>query len=342
MTDNFRSGYAALAISVSAVAGLACGSSAADEPAKPGGIAAGLAEWEISFSQRGGPHGIAPVGVRSDGTLLHDGKTVGARRPGPQGETSAPLQTISAGDRDTIFALASFVANSVRFRDPSHRGTYDVNEFKLRLSSGSRFMQISLDPEEMRRQYFGREFAQLCELWNNVKRREALPGRMFEIDDVWQQENPDKQAARRQPQIVPEGLSDWGYVGIRLTSRAEDIRIRIYRPGYWNRQMDVVSLDAVGISTSEERFPTATQEQRQAFLNCARVVINGFELRAPAGNGQDGLRCEVELRMEPRGVSVGFAYSDKLPAEWKSSITTALHSVESVAGRTIAIPSLQP
>ena len=113
---------------------------------------------------------------------------------------------------------------------------------------------------------------------------------------------------------VPEEL-DWPWVDIEMSSRTQSLHLRM--PRYMGLLIESGQDKSVRNSV--------TKEERDAYFQCARLIINHFEFSnedKPPVN--DGIRLSIGIKANDRSSTAEFDDYSGLPAEWGKSVSKVL------------------
>lgn len=315
-----------------AVAGGLRSAQADDEKAPPARVPPRLDTWEVAVSQMAFPHAVWPIGVRSDGTFIETDVFQRNARPRMQ-----PLKIPGVSKRtlEPVFDAARTVLN--RFDLPTPREaaiTHDAGLHQVRLSSGGRSMRVDLDPGQVTALELGGPTRVLCDTFNPGGL--GQPGVGFGIPSDWKRDWTAVGPGPERKDIVPPAGVSLEHLELGIASGDRDLSFRVARG-----RLELVVFDPDGRPTESSDLG-AIVGQSFSFFECARTIVNRFELRdrkrePPA---RDVVRCSLELRTRLRGIRVEFECDEETPVEWRTSLTGALDTIRQTAGPSVEIPKL--
>jgi hypothetical protein len=307
---------------VRALAGLGVASAAepadANKPApsRPVIVPQDLPAWRISLSvnpqmERRGRHYRPSVGIDSEGMV-----TIKENRP--------PIvnQRMEKADARELFAFLAETINGFyltptqgREYGPSH--TNDLDEtcwYHARVASGARAVEVTLEQAEPYRMSLDSRFFTVIAGANRQLR--SLQDRFPEplgLDASYR--DPGINDVR---DVVPERLSiRWGVV-LRIRSKSQKAELAYQYSG----------TERLGIAVDEpyEWHDSLKRDVGRGFYDCARIVVNRFELRgglAPQEDEDRGARIELEVTQPFRSIRVEFDETD-MPLEWHRKIAATI------------------
>lgn len=283
-------------------------------PTRPAIVPSDLPAWQISLSvnpqlERAGRHYRPTVEIDSGGTVTIK-----------KDSTPTVTQYMEEADARELFGFLAEMVNRFyltrsqgREYGPSH--TNDLDEtcrYRARVANGSRAVELVLEQTEPYRMELDSRFFNVIVGANRQLR--SLQGRFPEpliLDESYR--DPAVDAPR---DIVPDRLSErWG-VAIRIRSTSQKVELSFHHSG---TEMLIIAVDG-----QHERHDALKGNVARVFYDCARLILNQFELRGGRKPHTDAdARIELEMSQPQRSIRVEFEHAD-IPAEWRRNLADVI------------------
>jgi len=113
---------------------------------------------------------------------------------------------------------------------------------------------------------------------------------------------------------LPEELGEWSWVNIEMSSRTHSTRLQMHLN-------DRQSL-SIRSGQDESNRDNVSDEERDAFYQCARLILNHFEFsNDDIQPVNDGIRFSIGIKTNYRSITAEFDDYAGLPADWRKSIS---------------------
>jgi len=295
----------------------------ADQPApiKSVLVSKDLPSWQISLSVN--PQAVRRLKFHRRPTVeIDNGGAVTIKTNEVASKVNDVKKQIEAAEARELFALLAETVNGFYFTqspgrryEPSHSNDIDMTcWYGARVTSGSRAVQLKLEQAEPFRMGLDSRFFSVVAGANrqlhNPQDRFPEPLR---LDASYR--DPEIDVARS---VVPERQSDEWRVTLRIRSDNQNVELTFNHRGAGHL--------GIVVDKEYERHDDVKANVSSVFYDCARVIMNQFELTGnpnPNGENAQGARIELSVGQQLRSISVEFDSTD-IPAEWRQNLESVV------------------
>lgn len=272
-----------------------------------------MENWKIS---------IANLGFQERSYSFRKGPAVEVKRAGPlvvrreKGSEFGISLPLTDDDREKLFLRTRGVINGIYLARPGRQLAYTVHNaaiYEVRLAHGSRAIRIELQNPEPYRMGIEGDLDEVVTILNDAIVRQGLNTNTFtkpwKLDDSYR----DKCLGDLHERL-PEELGEWSWVNIEMSSRTHSTRLQMHLN-------DRQSL-SIRSGQDESNRDNVSDEERDAFYQCARLILNHFEFsNDDIQPVNDGIRFSIGIKTNYRSITAEFDDYAGLPADWRKSIS---------------------
>lgn len=335
---TFRLTRAALIAAIAAL--LAFAPAAAQEKAPPLKVPPNLPSWTVTMSQFPMPPFVVwPIALQSDGGFTRSEVRNRASRPRMKALSVKPADETT---RTRVFEAARTVINGFRFSNPDEGAfTHDAGSIRLRLAHADRSIEVGFDPGQPERIGVAPGLNDVSNVFNAISALPEVNGSRLSSPARGVPKGPLVTEAH---EIVPARLRDWEWLELGVQSNRQDVEMLLGRRANGNGKLSMTTFDARGEAGGSTAIGDATDDQVRTFHECARTIINQFELRdrGAAEPPKAVAHCRVGIHSRLREVRVEFDVTDDTPPEWKQRLSAAIAAVRMKTSDVFELPSSPP
>jgi hypothetical protein len=277
-----------------------------------------LSDWTLSFAnvsifEGGGP----AVEVHSDGSWKWS-----KRRPAEPWKSTPARTKLNERELKSLYQSMAAVINKTQVSDgierrsrTSERYTSDARIYRIRLSAGSRAIELKLEETQVSRLDVHDEFTRAAKLLEAPMRREDASPKIF--GKPVQVRAEDKDEPIQNSRVVPDDLRDWLWVELALMSKNEPVLLKL------KKKNGLESYGGLSVQLGSEKIHVSDVDPafRQTFYETARLILNDFTLATRDAKHNDNTsHIRIGLDNFDRTVIAEFDLDESVPPEWRKRI----------------------